>query len=95
MPKGLGYSRETGLGIRGRGLGLQGAGITGEGEKKIGRTIMSAPASTNSEVISGELGWWTVRARWDIARLMFWYKLWWGKNALASWVFQQAKESWL
>ena len=23
---------------------------------------------------------------------MFWYKLWWGKNALASWVFQQAKE---
>ena len=54
--------------------------------------MLKAPASTNEEVIRGELGWWSIKARWDIARLMYWHKLCWGRNRLASWVFHKRKK---
>ena len=61
--------------------------------KELGRALINAPASTNCEVIQGELGWRPIKANWDIARLMYWHRLCWGRNTLAKWVFKERKKT--
>ena len=42
---------------------------------EMGRKILGVPKHTAREVIRGDLGWWTLRARRDRARLTYWEKL--------------------
>ena len=42
---------------------------------EMGRKILGVSKFTASDVIRGDLGWWTLRARRDLARLTYWERL--------------------
>ena len=44
-------------------------------QRDIGKRILGMEQSTCNEVILGELGWWTMKARRDMLRLRYWRKL--------------------
>ena len=44
-------------------------------QRDMGKRILGLNVSTNNEVVLGELGWWTMKARRDALRLRFWRKL--------------------
>ena len=44
-------------------------------QSQMGRKILRCGPRMNNEVIQGELGWWTMRARRDELRLRYWRKL--------------------
>ena len=41
----------------------------------MGRRILRIRAKTTNEVIIGEMGWWTMKARRDLLRLRYWRKI--------------------
>jgi hypothetical protein len=42
---------------------------------RMGRKILRCSRSTNREAVLGELGWWSMEARRDMLRLLFWRRL--------------------
>ena len=44
-------------------------------QRDMGKRILGLMGSTNNEVIQGELGWWTMKARRDMLRLRYWWKI--------------------
>ena len=44
-------------------------------QRKVGKIILGVSTKTTNEVVLGELGWWRMKARRDMARLVFWRKL--------------------
>ena len=43
--------------------------------RRMGRAILGVRRSTVNEVVMGELGWWTMKARRDFLRLMYWREI--------------------
>lgn len=44
-------------------------------QRDMGKRILGLEQSTSNEVILGEMGWWTMKARRDMLRLRYWRKL--------------------
>ena len=44
-------------------------------QREMGRRIMGVKSFTNNEVVLGDLGWWRMKARRDLLKLKFWWKL--------------------
>jgi hypothetical protein len=60
------------------GCEIWGEGKWNEGEQlqnSLGRRILGVSRMTSAAAVRGELGWWRMEARRDLARLRFWGKL--------------------
>ena len=44
-------------------------------QREMGKMILGCSSSMANEVVLGELGWWTLKARRDLLRLKFWGKI--------------------
>ena len=44
-------------------------------QRDMGKRILGLDQSTSNEVVLGELGWWKMKARRDMLRLRYWWKL--------------------
>ena len=44
-------------------------------QREMGKRILGLKASTNNEVVRGEMGWWRMKARKDMLRLRYWRKV--------------------
>ena len=73
MCTGMGVNRRTSDAVGAEVWGTRVPKILEKLRKELGRALINAPASTNCEVIQGELGWLPIKANWDIARLMYWH----------------------
>jgi Reverse transcriptase (RNA-dependent DNA polymerase) len=62
----------------------------------MGRRILRCSRGVPSVAVRGELGWWTMRARRDLCRLRFWYKIVGPRrNSLAHDIYQASRERYL
>src|SRR4051812_39255850 len=44
-------------------------------QREMGKMILRCSSKMANEVVLGELGWWTLKARRDLLRLKFWGKI--------------------
>ena len=59
--------------------------------RKMGRAILGVRSSTANEVVMGELGWWTMKARRDFLRLLYWREIVARKKGLRWEVYQEGR----
>ena len=60
------------------GAEIWGGGDWEDGEKlqrSMGKRILGLKESTTNEVVRGEMGWWSMKARRDMIRLRYWRKI--------------------
>ena len=44
-------------------------------QREMGRRILGVKTFTNNEAVLGDLGWWRMKARRDLLKLKYWWKL--------------------
>jgi hypothetical protein len=59
--------------------------------RKMGKAILGVRKGTVNEVVSGELGWWRMKARRDFLRLLYWREIVMTKKGLRWEVYQEGR----
>jgi hypothetical protein len=64
-----------------------------DGGEEVRKAILGMRNSTVDEVVMGELGWWTMKARRDLLRLLYWREIVSRKKGLRWEVYQEERET--